>query len=146
MPKPIVISPKQTFPVSENGKNYLQQPPLIGAVLKQKAKALNLKPKQIAPIIKRNWRSIYAIYKRKYLKMPEMIVWSEVLNENLFLLYHPNVEPKPDPRDEEIEKLRGYIKNYEGIEERLDRALTENISLRAKNELLQALLLEKNGK
>lgn len=146
MLKRIATTPKLTASVSNNPVDYTLAPAAIGAVLKEKAAGMALTPKIIAEKIGINKRSIYGIYKRKYLTIPEMNQWSEVLNENLFTLYHPNVKPLPDPRDAEIEKLKGYVKHLEDVENKNGILKNHNIKLEAKIELLMEQLDKKNGR
>lgn len=125
---------------------YAYEPPLMGAVLKQKAEALNLKPRAIAPLLNKEYRSIYKIYKRRRLRIPELFKWSEILGENLLLLIHPNIKPLPNPLQEEFDKLKALVKYLEGVEVERDQLKTRCIKLEAKIEVLEEQLKERSGR
>ena len=117
MLKKTITNNKHTSNGLHTTENYGFEPPRIGPLLKQKAETLKLKPKHVAPLVDRETESIYRIYKRKYLTMPEMKTWSEALRENLLPLYHPNIKPLPTAEEalrkelEEVKKERDELRN-----------------------------------
>ncbi len=122
--------------------NYAYKPHLIGAVIKEIIERKALDPQQVADQMGITLRSLVRWYERKYLFVEQMYDISEVLQENLFLEYHPNVPPPPDPSEEikkdnvllktEVERLtnengikQNRITKLEGQKELLDEQVAE---------------------
>ncbi len=118
----------------------------IGAVIETIMTAKNISKETIATLMGVTVRCVEKWLDSRFLPIQRMLKLSEVLGENLLLHYHPNVKPLPNPLQQELDKQISYVKNFDGMEERLNRTLTENIKLRAERDLLKEMLLEKNGR
>lgn len=121
MAKKNKLNSKQEEIAKATGENYAYKPMKIGPLIKQIVEERGFNEKYLAPKLDRYWRTIYRWYERTYLNIAEMMKASEVLGVNLFLLYHPNVKPLPDPTEplrKEIEALKKEneeLRNENGI-------------------------------
>lgn len=118
MLKKVVTNGKMPSATEKAVNNHTFGPARIGPILKARADELKLKPKMLAPLVNRDWRTIYPTYKRKYLRVPEMETWSKALNMDLFALYQPKVDASP----KEAEALR---KELEEVKKERDALLVE---------------------
>jgi hypothetical protein len=91
--------------------------------------------------------SIYRLYKRAHPKNLQIILdLSRVLDENLLVLFHPEVKPLPNPLQAELDKYKGYEAGNKERERIHELTLEENRSLRSKLEMATDLLKGKMGR
>ena len=114
--------------------NHAYKPLYIGLVIKETLAGQGITPVQFAEKIGVNKRNIHRLLRAKWLSMPKLLKYSEVLNRNLLLEYHPNIEPQPNPllaENEALKKELATLKNYE----------QENMILKAKLEVLEKVMM-----
>ena len=126
--------------------NYAYKPKKIGAIIKTLMVVNYKSKKELAAFTKVTVRVVGDWFHFDFISIPRMLQLSEFFGENLLLRYHPNVKPLPNPLQEELDKVKGYVKHLEGVELKYEKVLMENKSLRDQIDLLKEMLLEKNSR
>lgn len=126
--------------------NYACKPYKIGAVIKNLMEEKKISVETVAQYMNVTKRTVENWYEREYLFIPDLMKLSELFQKDMVPLYRSNVPPEPDPRDEEIKKLKGYVKHLEGVEE--ENGILKNRLLKQEGriEALEEQLDKKNGR
>ena len=129
----------------QTGENFGYKPFKIGPLLEQKAEQKNLNSKQIAALLPCDYRNVYKIFQQTMLSLPKLLRWSEILDENLLLLYSPNVKPLPNPLQAELDKQKAYVKDLEARLANYEKLLMENKSLKDQVKVLLEAIAKLKG-
>jgi hypothetical protein len=127
-------------PVLPTGENYAYKPFKIGPVLQAKAVAKGFDEKYIAAYLGIYWRSVYKIFEQSMLSIPKLMKWSEMFEENLLLLYRPNVKPPADPCEQMVKENVSLRKEVDRLEDSLAAEKAFRLKDAGKIEELEELL------
>ncbi len=119
---------------------YARQPEHVGKLLKQKAEAKGWKPKMVAQKLGKEVNSIHRIYRQPDMAKEGLVEWSELLQENLLLLYSPNVPPQPDPCVQLLNQIAALKEELNEKEDKLAAKQAFILKLEGKVEELEDIM------
>lgn len=138
--------PKTNLPHINQPVNYACKPAKVGAVIKGIMESQKITKERVANHMKVCKRTVENWLEQPYLSIPILMQLSELFQENLLLLYRPNIKPTPDASEALRKEIAALRKENTMLEDEKNRALNENLRLRAQNELLMAQVKEFAGK
>jgi hypothetical protein len=119
---------------------YSYKPRLIGVVIKRIMAEKQLDKKVIAQQMGVSLRTFELWYEAEYLPMKHMMKLSPLLDYNLFLEYHPNMKPAPNPLQAQLDEAKEAIAERDLLKRENAALKTKNIQLEAANDTYRDML------
>jgi hypothetical protein len=136
----------QTEPTSPPAGSYAYKPLKIGPLLKARAKEKGYNARYIGAKLGIYHRNVHREYKRVSMSMKQLLKWSEILDQNFLLLYHPNVKPLPNPLQSELDKQKGYVQDRDELENEVGILKNRILRLEGKLEGYEEREAKRNGR
>ena len=120
--------------------SYASKPAAIGVVIKRIAEEKGIASAELERRIGFDHRNVYRLFKAKTLSIKMMFTVSEALEENLLLMFQPNVKPLPNPLLAELDKLKAENEQLKAQLKDLAPLTDENKVLKGQLEVLKEVM------
>jgi len=120
--------------------SYASKPFSIGAVIKRISEEKHITPIELEKRMGLIHQNIYRLFKAKTLSMKQFFAVSEALEENLLLLFHPNVKPLPNPLQAELDQLKAENEILKAQLNEAKRILLDNTVLKGQLDVLKEVM------